>query len=159
MRHEQLKVRDSFDVRDAAALWPRAGEGSASSALAEVEAAIARPTPAVPDVPAAVGAMIVAAYAGLIAVFALTMARGLEASFMIVVSGLFVAIYLAVPAIFLRVENDRSRRPDLACFLELGLDTWTGRMSGRSALVQIFIVPVSLGFGLLAIGLAGLWIL
>ena len=151
MRHEQLKLRESFEILDAAAIRPLAAETATASVVEE--AAVS--TPAVPDVPAAVGRMLIGIYALLIAAFALTMARGLEASFMIAISGLYVAIYLGVPAVFLRIENDRSRRPDLDRFLREGLDTWTGRVSGDAALVQIFVVPLMLAVTILTIGLIG----
>lgn len=156
MRHDQLRDRGSFDILDAAGIWPRVGAPAAPAA--EVEAGFA-PTPAVPDVPAAVGRMIVGGYAALVAIFFLTMARTPEAAFAIVVSALYVAIFLAVPRLFLKVEADRSRRPGLAEFLDLGLDTWTGRIGGAAALVQILVVPALVGAGLLAIGIAGLVIL
>jgi hypothetical protein len=85
------------------------------------------------------------------------MGRSTEASFMIVVSGLYVAIFFAIPRIFLRVERDPSRRPDLARFMAEGMDTLTGRMSGAAALVQIYVVPVLLTLGILVIGLAARW--
>ena len=156
MRHDQLSDRESFDILDAAEIWPTSG--APAGPLAEVEAAFV-PTPAVPDVPAAVGRMIVGGYAALVAIFFLTMARTPEAAFAIVISALYVAIFLAVPRLFLKVEADRSRRPGLAEFLERGLDTWTGRIGGASALVQILVVPVLVGAGLLVIGVAGLVIL
>ena len=151
MRHEQLSDPESFDLLDVAEIWPRAG--APAGPLAEVEAAF-QPTPAAPDVPAAVGRMIVGAYAALVAVFLLTMARGPEASFAIAVSALYVAIFLAVPRLFLAVESDSSPRPSLREFLARGLDTWTGRIGGGAALVQIFVVPVLVCLGLLAIGIA-----
>ena len=151
MRHEQLKERESFDLLDVAEIWPRAGAPAAP--LAEVEAAF-RPTPAAPDVPAAVGRMIVGGYVSLVAVFLLTMARGPEASFAIAISALYVAIFLAVPRLFLAVEPESSRRPSLDEFRVGGLDTWTGRIGGAAALVQIFAVPVLVCLGLLAIGIA-----
>lgn len=151
MRHEQLKDRESFDLLDAAEIWPRAG--APAGPLAEVEAAF-RPTPAAPDVPAAVGRMIVGAYVALVAVFLLTMARGPEATFAIVVSALYVAIFLAVPRLFLAVEPESSRRPSLSEFLARGLDTWTGPIGGGAALVQMFVVPVLVCLGLLVIGIA-----
>jgi len=156
MRHEQVKLRESFDIIDAAEIWPNAGAGSAP--LAELEAGMpAAATPAVPDMPVAVGRIIVGIYAALIAIFALTMARSGEAAFMIAISGLYVAIFLGVPRLFFAVEKDRSKRPDLAAFLERGIDTWTGHMSGASALAQIFLVPVLLTATILVIGLIGLW--
>ncbi len=155
MRHEQVKLRESFDIIDAAAIWPRPDCGI-QAPLAELDQ---HATPAVPDMPAAVGRVIVAVYAGLITIFFVTMGFSGEAKFMIVISGFYVAMFLGVPRLFLAVEGDRSRRPDLRAFMTYGIDTFTGRMSGASALAQILVVPVLLTLGILAIGLAGLWIL
>jgi hypothetical protein len=151
MRHEQVKLRESFDIIDVAEIWPRP-DGSAPAPIGELDA---RATPAVPDMPPAIGLAIIMVYAGLIAVFMLTMGRGAHALFMIAISGLYVAIFLAVPRIFLAVEKDASRRPDLARFIAEGIDTHTGHMSGTAALLQMFAVPVLLTLGILAIGLAG----
>jgi ABC-type amino acid transport system permease subunit len=155
MRHEQVKLRETFDIIDAAAIWPRP-DTSIRMPIGELDQ---RATPAVPDMPVAVGRSIAAVYCGLIAIFFATMGFSGEARFMIAISGFYVAIFLAVPRIFLAVEKDRSKRPDLARFMREGVDTYTGRMSGASALTQIFVVPVLLAVGILAMGLAGLWIL
>ncbi len=157
MRHEQVKEREGFDLVDIARIWPGQGLGAGAS-LAEVEAGLPfTATPAVPDMPPAIGRAILAVYAALFGVFFLTMASGGEATFMIVVSALYAVIFFAVPRIFLKVEGDRSRRPDLARFMREGIDTWTGHMSGGSALVQIFVVPVLLTLCLSIFGLAALW--
>lgn len=159
MRYDRVKQRAGFDIVDAARIWPRA-EDAMPPPLGEVEAALdQRPTPAVPDMPAAVGRMIVGVYAALIGVFLLTMARGPEATFMIAISAFYVAIFLAVPRLFLAVERDRSSRPGLARFMADGVDTATGRMSGSSALVQIMVVPVLLAAGLFVMGVAARWYL
>jgi hypothetical protein len=158
MRHEQVRLRESFDIVDAAEIWPRAGAGAAS--LAEVEAGLHRTsTAAVPDMPVAFGRMIVATYTALIAIFFATMARRGEAAFMIAISGLYVAMFLGVPRIFFAVEKDAARRPDLARFMKSGLETHTGHMSGGSALAQMFVVPVLLTLAILAMGLIGLWLI
>ncbi len=47
MRYDALKSRDGFDILDAAEIWLRAD----AAALAEVEAAIARPSGAKPKAP------------------------------------------------------------------------------------------------------------
>jgi len=154
MRHEQVKLRESFDVIDAAEIWPRAG--AASAPLGEIEAGLPA-TPAVPDMPAAIGRMIVAIYAGIIGIFFATMARSGEAVFMIVISGLYVAMFLGVPRLFFAIEKDPSRRPDMARFMAKGIDTYTGHMSGGSALAQMFVVPVLLAAAILSMGLIGLW--
>lgn len=155
MRHEQVKLRQSFDVIDAAAIWPRPDTGI-QPAIGELDQ---QPTAAVPDMPVAVGRGIVCLYSALILIFFLTMGLGAEARFMIAISGLYFAMFLGVPRIFLAVENDRSDRPSLRRFLARGLDTHTGPMSGASALAQIFLVPVLVTFGILTIGLISLGIL
>lgn len=155
MRHDQLKHRDDFDVVEIAV-----NDGPAGPAVAEVELGLARhPQTAVPDMPVAVGRLIVAAYVGLIGVLALTMARNASTAFVIAIDVALVVAFLSVPAIFLGVENDRSIRPGLNRFLKDGVQTATGRLSGGGALVQMLVVPVLLTLGLLAIGIAGLIIL
>ena len=155
MRHEQVKLRESFDILDAAEIWPRA-DTSIAMPVSELDQ---RPAPAAPDVPAAVGRGIVAVYAGLIGIFFLTMGGSGEARFMIAISGFYVAMFLGVPRLFVAVEKDPARRPDLGRFMAEGIDTHTGPMSGGSALAQIFVVPLLLAAAILTIGLAGLWIL
>jgi hypothetical protein len=113
-------------------------------------------TPSVPDMPAAAGAMLVAVYAGLMGAFALTLGDGGHAGFAIVIGVFFVTMFFAVPAIFVRFEGDLSRRPALSEFLERGIDTATGRISGAGALVQMLIVPLLLAFAILAIGVINL---
>lgn len=159
MRHDWLQHRDRFDIVDVAAVWPR-GDGAVQAPLGEIEAgAPASPAPSVPDMPVAVGKLIVAIYAAIIAAFALTMAKGGQASFMIAISAFYVAMFLAVPRIFLGVEGDRSRRPSWREFLARGMQTQTGPMSGRAALVQILIVPVLLLTAISAMGLIALMVL
>ena len=159
MRHDHLKQHRDYDIVDVAAVWPRAA-ALVQAPVAEIESRLpTASTPAVPDMPPAIGKLIVAVYVGIIAAFALTMARGGQAAFAIAISGFYVAIFLAVPRIFLKVENDRSRRPSLSRFLQEGMKTATGHISGGGALVQILIVPVLLLIGLGTMGLFGLWML
>lgn len=140
MRHEQLRQTDSFVVVDERDIVRRAPAA----------------TPAVPDLPPVLGRMIVGIYAALIGVFFLTMAGTRLALFSITIGALYVCIFFAVPRILLKIENDPSRRPSFARFMREGMVTGTGRTSGRAALAQIFVVPVCLVFGLLAMGLIGL---
>jgi ABC-type amino acid transport system permease subunit len=159
MRHDWLQHRDRFDIVDVAAVWPRA-DGIVQAPLEQIEAGVPQsPAPAVPDMPVAIGKLIVGVYAGIIGAFALTMAKGGEASFMIAISGLYVAIFLGVPRLFLAVEGDRSRRPSWSEFLSRGMETHTGHMSGAAALVQILIVPALLLTAISAMGLTSLLVL
>lgn len=143
MRHEQLQITDSFVVVGEPGMARRAPVA----------------TPAVPDLPAAVGRMIVGVYAALIGVFFLTMAGTALALFSITISALYVCIFFTVPRILLKVENDPSRRPSFDRFMREGMVTGTGPMSGGAVLAQILVVPICLVFGLLAMGMIGLWYL
>ena len=155
MRHQQLNRRDDFDVVDIAALWPN-GADTAAAPLAEVEESVARPTAAAPDMPGAAGGLMIAVYGGLMGAFALTMAVGGPATFAIVISSFYVVMFFAVPAIFLGVERDGERRPSLGEFLESGIDTATGPISGRGALVQMLVVPALLTLAIAAMGIISL---
>ena len=134
MRHEQLKKIETFDI-------------------VEPQAARARPEAAVPDVPAAVGLMMIAVYLSIVGLFALTVATAGEAPFMIVIDLAFLAAFFTVPILMLKEERDPARRPGMSRFLSQGMQTYTGHVTGAGALVQMFIVPVLLAFGVLCIGI------
>ena len=108
---------------------------------------------AAPDVPAAVGGMIAAAYASLIVALFIATAGSLSSIFAIVIAGLFVAIFFTVPSIFFAVEPMVETRPGLGRFMKCGMDTFTGHATGRAALVQMLVVPVFLTAAILAMGL------
>lgn len=135
MRHEQLKKVETYEVVESAPTTPQ------------------RPEAAVPDVPAAIGVMLAAVYGLIVLLFALTIATAGTAPFMIGVDLVFLAAFFAVPAIFLKQERDPARRPPMARFLAQGMQTYTGRVTGGGALVQMFVVPVLLAFAVLAIGI------
>lgn len=146
MRHEELRKVEAFDIVELAEAWP--------DCAAELPA-VREPVmgaPSVPDMPAAAGIMMIAVYAGLMGIFALTIAHDAPAGFAVAIGVFFIAMFFAVPAVFLSVEQDGSRRPSLSAFMERGIDTATGRISGAGALVQMLVVPVLLAFGVLAIG-------
>lgn len=160
MRHEQIHARDSYTSIDVAAVWPAAAQ-FAPLPVPEIEHAIAedfRAAPSTPDLPVAVGKLIVTAYAALIAAFAFATIGSRESIFMIVVAALFVVAFFTVPRIFLRTEPKSGRRPTFERFLSQGMSTLTGHSSGRDALVQMLIVPVFLTLGVLAIGIAAAFI-
>jgi ABC-type amino acid transport system permease subunit len=159
MRHDWLQHRDRFDIVDVAAVWPR-GDGGFQAPLAQIEAgAPLAPARSVPDMPVEIGRAIVGIYVAIVIAFALTMAKGGQASFMIAISAFYVAMFLGVPRLFLAVEGDRSRRPSWREFLSRGMNTHTGHMSGRAALLQILIVPVLLLTAISAMGLTALMVL
>ena len=143
VRHTQLSDPNSFDVVDTSAV--------ADSLDIQVESA--QPERAVPDLPVAIGFWMIAVYSAIVGLFALTIATAGLGPFMIAIDIMFLAAFFTVPAIILKMEKDPSRRPSLGRFLAEGIHTNTGHMSGGGAIVQMFVVPVCLAFGVLAIGL------
>jgi hypothetical protein len=121
-------------------------------ALAEAVELRPQPAAAVPDMPKAAGVLMITAYAALIGAFVVTI-HGARADFAIVIGAFYLAMFFGIPAVFLGIEDDNSRRPNLVQFLDRGIDTATGRISGAGALVQMLIVPVLLAFGVLGMGI------
>ncbi len=118
-----------------------------------------RSAAAVPDVPAAVGGLLVTAYTILIAIFAVTMMHSKEALLALAICSVFLTMYFSVPGIFLAVEPGRKDRPSFDHFLTKGLETYTGHCSGRNALVQMLLVPVALTICAFAMGVIALLII
>jgi predicted acyltransferase len=139
MRHTELSNREEFDVVEA----PAVREASESRP---------QPAPAVPDMPKAAGVFMIIAYAAIMGAFVVTI-RGAHAEFVIVIAAFYLMMFFALPAVFIGTEGDKTRRPDLVQFLDRGLETETGRISGGGALVQMLIVPVLLAFAILAMGI------
>jgi hypothetical protein len=161
MRYQPIETKIAGPDTPVAAVWPsfedallaRHAPGQARNAAG---AALAfTPAAAAPDVPAAVGRLIVAPYFALLGVFFALFAGSPLALFSIAVCAFFVAMYFAVPRIFFAIEADPARRPTLSQFIHGGLQTLTGRTGGKDALVQMLIVPVLLTFGLAAMGIIG----
>lgn len=156
MRHDQIADKDSYRIVDVAAVWPVSPQ-MAPLPLSEIENAAAAPefvpTPAAPDVPVAVGALIAGAYAMLLATFVLVTVSSAQSIFAVVIAAFFMLMFFAVPAIFFRAEG-ASKRPNFERFLAEGMDTLTGHSTAVAALVQMLIVPVSLTLGVTAIGIA-----
>lgn len=156
MRHEQIADKASYTKVEMPAAWPASARVAPLPLVeAREEAAEAfAPTPSCPDVPAAAGGLVVAAYVGLVATFAVGLTGSAQSLFAIAICGLFLAAFFAVPRIFLGLEGEAKPRPSFQRFLNEGMATMTGRSSGRDALVQMLIVPVLLTFGAAAMGIA-----
>lgn len=156
MGSEHIFARHGHDSIDVAAVWPSSVQ-IAPFPLWEMEPITEyeefRATPAAPDVPAAVGGMIAASYAGLIVALALATASSAESIFAIVVAGLFVIIFFTVPRIFLAVERDGGERTDFDAFMRNGMETFTGHNSGKAALIQILIIPIMLTLAVISMGI------
>lgn len=162
MRYREFDNKTAASDVPVVAVWPSFEEALLNRqpleakqerlALAEP---VAAPAPAAPDVPAAVGGLIVASYVALLTVFFTLFAGSPLAFFSITICAVFVAIFFAVPRIFFAVEADTTRRPSLSEFRYRGIGTLTGRTGAKDALIQMLIVPLFLTGGLLAIGILG----
>jgi hypothetical protein len=150
MRHDQIGNVDTYEAIDLADF---------QIGLAQPEAAPFRSAAAVPDMPAAIGKMLVAAYVLLLAAFAITIAHSRGTMFDIVICAVLLTLYVSVPRILLGVEPNQGHRPSFGAFLTKGMDTATGHCSGKDALVQVLIVPVLLTCCALAIGIVALTVL
>jgi len=157
MGREQPIARQKHDAMDVAAVWP------SSATFAPLPVWDLEPvkdpkefqaTPAAPDVPAAVGGLIAASYAGLIAALAVATAGSGQSIFVIVVSALFVLTFFTVPRIMFAVERHSGVRASFDEFLRNGVNTFTGHNGGRAVLVQMLIIPIALTLGVLAMGVA-----
>ena len=156
MDREQINASQGYDAIDIAAVWPTSGQFPPFP-IPELERISERQefraTPAAPDVPAAVGGMIAASYAGLIIALAVATVGSAESIFVIVIVALFVIAFFTVPRIFFAVERDSGVRASFDDFLNKGMDTFTGHNSGKAVLIQMLIVPVMLTLGVLAMGI------
>lgn len=164
MRHQPLETNGATTDTIVAVVWLSFEEALLSCQPLEFEleqprldepAPVTSPAMAAPDVPAAVGGLVVAPYVALLGVFFAFFAGSPLAFFSITICAVFVAMYFAVPRIFFGIEADPAPRPSLSQFMEGGIQTLTGRTGGKDALIQMLIVPVFLTFGLLAIGIVG----
>jgi hypothetical protein len=156
MRHDQISKRQSYTKVDVAAVWPASAQVAPvpMPEAQESQATDFSPTPAAPDVPAAVGGLIVASYFALIGAFALATLGSGRSIFAIAVVLFFAVSFFTVPRIFFGVEPAAGRRPSFQAFLYQGMETMTGHSGGKDALIQMLIVPVLLTFGALAMGVA-----
>ena len=110
-----------------------------------------RAAPATPDVPASVGVLLFGTYLALVGALALATAGPGQSKFMLVIAGLFVVAFFATARFIFAQEPQDGRRPGMERFLGRGIDTFTGHCTGGAAMVQMFVVPVLLTLGMLAI--------
>ena len=156
MDREQSFDRHDYDSLDVAAAWPVSTQ-FAPYPVPEPEPVSEhqefQPTPAAPDVPAAIGGMIAASYGALMVALAVATTGSGKSIFAIVIAIFFVAVFFAVPRIFFGVEQGNGSRARLDQFFYNGIETLTGHNSGKATLLQMLIVPVLLTLAVLAMGI------
>ena len=154
MRYQPLDSRAADQSDTVTAVWPSFEEAllNRPALQSEIEAAEVgapapmSPTPPATDVPAAVGGFVIASSLGLLIIFFTLFTGSTEAFFAIVICAVFMAVFFAL-------KPDPTRRPSLSKFMHGGIHTLTGHTKGKDALIQMLIVPVFLGFGLMTMGI------
>ena len=136
-------------------VWPVLGQERAPISLplpeSPTEASQFLAEEAMPDVPASIGMMLFAVYFGLITALAIATAGPGESKMALVIAGLFVVAFFTVPRFIFAQEPKQGRRPAFGRFLANGMQTLTGHCTGSAAMIQMFVVPVALTFGILLI--------
>lgn len=91
----------------------------------------------------------------------LTFGAYAHAAFMVAISTVYVVMYIGTPYVMARIGEKMLRdrhgghaAPSLRDFLDGAIATWTGPMSGWSAMIQVTLIPVGLAFATIGICLA-----
>lgn len=108
---------------------------------------------AAPDVPVAVGWMLLGSFALIMSGFVLLYTGSRLSTMTVTISIVYTTIYLAVPAIFLRMEPQAKYHVTMAEFIDRGMHTWTGHVRGRDAIIQLLTIPLAVASAVFLIGL------
>jgi type IV secretory pathway VirB2 component (pilin) len=101
-------------------------------------------------------ALVLGLYAAMVGLTWLAFARiGEDVAVLLVVTLVF-ATFVVVPLVILRLgrEDEAGQSVSFREFLDRGMDTLTGPLGGRAALVQIIVVPALLTLCLIGIAIA-----
>ncbi len=93
--------------------------------------------------PAVHGALALV-FAATLAPFALVFWSDGETMFQIVICAVYLAMYLATPALMIGVGGRSARARSLAAFLKMSVQTATCRMTGAAVAVQILTIPIAI---------------
>lgn len=101
---------------------------------------------------AVAGPIMAGAYAGALAIAALTFFGSGDAMFAVVISVGFAAMYFTLPMFMRRVRGKHDQRwhPDADHKTSPMVDLWTGRVRRWEAIAQIVSVPLAVLFGFAA---------
>lgn len=115
-----------------------------------------RNTPVAPDLHPGVYVVALAGWAWLFGAFWVVFGGEREGAFMLAVDMAFLAAFFGTPYVLKRTADRFLKRKQdngsFADFLQGDVETWTGTLSGWSALIQVIIVPFALALGMTAIG-------
>jgi hypothetical protein len=112
--------------------------------------------PTAPDLHPGVYVAALAGWVWLFGAFWMTFGGEGEGAMMLGVDTVFLAVFFGTPFILKRTADRFLNRHDhagsFADFLNMEVETLTGRLSGWGALIQVIIVPVAVALGMTAIG-------
>lgn len=111
------------------------------------------------EIHSTVMAMMGGCYAYMMAVFWIVLGQQADAKISLGVAIFFLIMYLGTPWAMYRIKHAEAdpalgRPPKFSDFLDQGLETWTGYVSGRTAVVQVLTIPVGLAFAVTGIAFA-----
>lgn len=144
MRYE-ANLRETLQPLPTAAPLPAAGHNA----------------PVYDTLPYAAFGIPVGAAGAMMLAYWLTFGAYAHAAFMVAISTVYVAMYIGTPYVMARLGETLLRErhggraaPTLREFLGGTIATWTGPMSGWSAMIQVTLIPVGLAFATIGICLA-----
>ncbi len=122
---------------------------------APAEIANGRNEPVSHDLHPGVYVAALAGWAWLFGAFWLTFGGHAEGAFVLAVDTVFLGVFFGIPfAMKHTADHFLNRKTDWsgwADFLHMDVETFTGRISGWSALIQVVVVPFSVALGMMAI--------
>jgi len=90
----------------------------------------------------------------ILGVFWMTFQNDAEALFMVAISGVYLAAYLATPYLMSRIGRiDAPQKKPFHDFLNEPFETWTGVLKGREALLQVLLIPIAILIAVAGMGL------
>lgn len=93
---------------------------------------------------------------GFMIAYWLTFGARMEGALILAVDTVFFAVFFSLPLVLMRLRKTAPTDTNASSFAEFlrgEIDTYTGRMSGTSALAQVAILPVAIALGTMAIGI------
>lgn len=97
--------------------------------------------------------VVIASYLALLGIAWVAFVADIDTGIAMMVNTAYFAMYFGVPVVMARIGGFRLGGSGLATFLRSRFETFTGAISGWGAMTQMVVVPASLAFGLLAMGI------
>ncbi|MGM0559657.1 MAG: hypothetical protein ACQETX_01135 [Pseudomonadota bacterium] len=103
--------------------------------------------------------VVLLAWLWLVVAFWSAFAGNLQSAWMVTISTAFFGMYFGLSAILLGLQRDREPvHKSFLAYLRGRMDTFTGAVSGRGALVQVAIIPVSLALAGTGMAIVLAWV-